>query len=133
MRARRGDEVSLLPVQHIAHSRHSAFTFPPRGIEASGSKQEPHVSHKNKKRDRIPVVVLSAAAHGQTATSSLGIRLWTHKSNLARTLRRRRISGSTLRGTPGTTSSAIPAIAPNPGTRAKSLSPVHCALAESIS
>ena len=59
MRARRGDAVSLLPVQHIAHSRHSAFTFPPRGIEASGSKQEPHVSHKNKRRDRIPVVVIS--------------------------------------------------------------------------
>jgi hypothetical protein len=65
LRAKRGDEVSLLPVQHIAHSRHSAFTCPPRGMEAKRSNQEPHVSHKKKRRDRIPVVVISAAAHGQ--------------------------------------------------------------------
>ena len=40
--------------------------LPAQRMEAKGSNQEPRVSHKNRRQDRIPVVVISAAVHGQS-------------------------------------------------------------------
>jgi hypothetical protein len=65
-------EVSLLPVQHISHSRHSAFTCRPRGEWRRGVYTRSCVFRiQNKRRDRIPVVIISAAAHGQSDGNKL--------------------------------------------------------------